>query len=156
MPCTLPPGSISRWNPVLQYNCLLRRIPFKCVRSAEVLRDSLSAGAKWSFNSPRFSPRGGRKNCDPTCPKPSRLCKNVPISPIAAITNRQSSTARAVRETWSGCIWWSNRPKLYVMTNNIHASTSCGSMLSAYEISLDSCRLGIQTYPVGKKLGQVL
>ncbi len=26
-------------------------------------------------------------------------------------------------------------------------------MLSAYEISLDSCRLGIQTYPVGKKLG---
>ncbi|KAL1262185.1 hypothetical protein QQF64_007450 [Cirrhinus molitorella] len=26
-------------------------------------------------------------------------------------------------------------------------------MLSAYEISLDSCRLGTQTYPVGKKLG---
>lgn len=25
-------------------------------------------------------------------------------------------------------------------------------MLSAYEISLDSCRLAIQTYPVGKKL----
>lgn len=87
VPCTLPSGSISRWNPVLQYNCLLRRIPFKCVRSAEVLRDSLSAGNKWSFNSPRFSPRGGRKNCEPTCPKPSRLCKNVPISPIAAMSN---------------------------------------------------------------------
>lgn len=94
VPCTLPSGSISRWNPVLQYNCLLRRIPFKCVKSAEVLRDSLSAGTKWSFNSPRFSPRGGRKNCDPTCPKPSRLCKNVPISPIAAITNLQERSGK--------------------------------------------------------------
>lgn len=82
----MPSGSISRWNPVLQYSCLLRRIPFRCVRSDGVLRDNLSADTRCSLISPGMSPAGVRTKCDP-CPKLSRPCKeNVPTSPTAPIT----------------------------------------------------------------------
>uniref|UniRef100_A0A4W5KGG2 Uncharacterized protein n=1 Tax=Hucho hucho TaxID=62062 RepID=A0A4W5KGG2_9TELE len=74
VPCTVPSGSISRWNPVLQYSCLLRRIPFRCVRSDGVLRDNLSADTRCSLISPGVSPAGVKTKCDP-CPKLSRPCK---------------------------------------------------------------------------------
>lgn len=94
VPCTVPSGRISRLNPVLQYNCRLRWIPFKWVKSAEVLRESLSAGMEWSVKGPTLSPIDVTWKCDPTWPKASIVCKSAPTSPIVAITNNLRSNIR--------------------------------------------------------------
>lgn len=94
VPCTVPSGRISRLNPVLQYNCRLRWIPFKCVKSAEVLRESLSAGMEWPVKGPMLSPIDVTWKCDPTWPKASIVCKSAPTSPIVAITNSLGSNIR--------------------------------------------------------------
>lgn len=84
VPCTVPSGSISRWNPVLQYNCLLLRMPLRCVKSAVALRESLSPVMRCSPSSVGLSPKGLSRKWDPTCGTPSMPCKTPPTSPRAA------------------------------------------------------------------------
>lgn len=84
MPCTVPSGSICRWNPVLQYSCLLRRIPWRCVRSVLAPRDSRSPEMSGSPSSePELSPKGVSTKWEPTCGIPS-IPRTLPTSPRTA------------------------------------------------------------------------
>ena len=100
VPCTVPSGSISRWNPVLQYSCLLLRIPLRCVRSAVVLRESLSPGMRCSPSSVGLSPKGVSRKWDPTCATPSMPCKTPPTSPRVAAA--AAAAAAAIASKLSG------------------------------------------------------
>lgn len=84
VPCTVPSGRICRWNPVLQYSCLLRRIPWRCVRSVVAPRASRSPETSGSPSSePELSPKGVSTKREPTCGIPS-IPRTLPSSPRTA------------------------------------------------------------------------
>lgn len=101
VPCTVPLGKISSWKPVLQYSCLLRRIPLRWSKSVREPRRSLpSISPRRSFNPAGESDRGVFPSAVKLGKSRSMVPRNPPTSamvPGVSVTRFRKSDSTCPR-----------------------------------------------------------